>query len=124
MKRRLLTETPVCPRERLVIISYTTGLSFSKKGLGHLLQLLLLSFIYSHFIYLHYQIPLKTRQHLLLLVGFDTLIYQKYYDIPPILVGHQQTSAVRTGFGVRGPIQTDQFGPLRTPKWVGPLEMP
>jgi hypothetical protein len=30
-----------------------------------------------------------TSQHLLLLVGFDTLIYQKYYDTPPILVGHQ-----------------------------------
>jgi hypothetical protein len=30
-----------------------------------------------------------TFQHLLLLVGFDTLIYQKYYDTPPILVGHQ-----------------------------------
>ena len=28
-------------------------------------------------------------QHLLLLVGFDTLIYQKYYDTPPILVDHQ-----------------------------------
>jgi hypothetical protein len=27
-------------------------------------------------------------QHLLLLVGFDTLIYRKYYDTPPILVGH------------------------------------
>jgi hypothetical protein len=24
-----------------------------------------------------------------LLVGFDTLIYRKYYDTPPILVGHQ-----------------------------------
>jgi hypothetical protein len=30
-----------------------------------------------------------THQHLLLLVGFDTLIYRKYYDTPPILVGHQ-----------------------------------
>jgi hypothetical protein len=29
-----------------------------------------------------------TCQYLLLLVGFDTLIYQKYYDTPPILVGH------------------------------------
>jgi hypothetical protein len=29
-------------------------------------------------------------QHLLLLIGFDTLIYRKYYDTPPILVGHQQ----------------------------------
>jgi hypothetical protein len=28
-------------------------------------------------------------QHFLLLVGIDTLIYQKYYDTPPILVGHQ-----------------------------------
>jgi hypothetical protein len=28
-------------------------------------------------------------QHLLLLVEFDTLIYQKYYNTPPILVGHQ-----------------------------------
>jgi hypothetical protein len=28
-------------------------------------------------------------QHLLLLVGFDTLIYQKYYDTPPILLVHQ-----------------------------------
>ncbi|KAK1680964.1 hypothetical protein QYE76_041812 [Lolium multiflorum] len=28
-------------------------------------------------------------QHLLLLVGFDILIYRKYYDTPPILVGHQ-----------------------------------
>jgi hypothetical protein len=31
-----------------------------KKGLGHLQQLFLLSFIYLYFIYLHYQIPLKT----------------------------------------------------------------
>jgi hypothetical protein len=30
-----------------------------------------------------------TYQHLLLLVGFDTLIYRKYYDTPPVLVGHQ-----------------------------------
>ena len=28
-------------------------------------------------------------QHLLLLVGFDTLTYRKYCDTPPILVGHQ-----------------------------------
>jgi hypothetical protein len=32
-------------------------------------------------------------QHLLLLVGFDTLIYRKYYDTPPILVGHQSSPA-------------------------------
>jgi hypothetical protein len=45
-----------------------------------------------------------TRQHLLLLVGFDTLIYQKYYDTPPILVGHQKSRAlpsVDSSFGWR-----------------------
>jgi hypothetical protein len=36
MKRKLLTETPVCPRERLVIIIYTTGLSFAKERIGPL----------------------------------------------------------------------------------------
>jgi hypothetical protein len=36
----------------------------------------------------------------------------------------KRTSAVRVGFGVCGPTQTDYFRPLRTPKWVGPLEMP
>jgi hypothetical protein len=34
------------------------------------------------------------------------------------------TGAVRAGFAVRGLTQTDPFGPLQTPKWVGPLEMP
>jgi ABC-type uncharacterized transport system permease subunit len=60
MKRKLLTETPVCPREHLVIISTQPACPLLKKGLGHLLQFLLLSFIYSHFIYSYYQIPLKT----------------------------------------------------------------
>jgi hypothetical protein len=42
-----------------------------------------------------------THQHLLLLVGFDTLIYRKYYDTPPILVGHQ-AAAVEVGGEVDG----------------------
>jgi hypothetical protein len=47
--------------------------------------------IYSDFL-------IKTaHQHLLLLVGFDTLIYRKYYDTPPILVGHQGASAEHAG---------------------------
>jgi hypothetical protein len=60
MKRKLLTETPVCPREHLVIISYTTGLSFAKERIEPLAAIITASFTYSHFIYLHYQIPLKT----------------------------------------------------------------
>jgi hypothetical protein len=103
MKRKLLTETPVCPRERLVIISYTTGLSFALERIGplaaiiitvfYLLALYLLALlntpenplasIYSE------SLMKTTYQHLLLLVGFDTLIYRKYYYTPPILVGHQ-----------------------------------
>jgi hypothetical protein len=49
-----------------------------------------------------------TCQHLLLLVGFNTLICQKYYDIPPILVGYQDyflaplpgsEALLKSGFG-------------------------
>src|SRR3954470_23762420 len=98
---KALDSIPMCPRERLVLISISTGLYFAKKGLGHLLQLFAI-FIYLHFISLLYQKPLKIRllsiyrefllhttsQHLLLLAGIDTPIYRNYYDTPPILVGH------------------------------------
>ena len=81
----------MCPRELLVLISITTGVSFAKKGYGHLLHLFVV-FAYLHFISLLYQNPLKIRllsiyrefllqttsQHLLLLVGIDTPIYRKY----------------------------------------------
>jgi hypothetical protein len=103
MKRKLLTETPVCPQERLVIISYTTGLSFAKEGIGtlaaimttifYLLALYLLALPNNPenlFASIYSETLIKTTcQHLLLLVRFDTLIYRKYYDTPPILVGHQ-----------------------------------
>jgi hypothetical protein len=98
MKRTLLTETPVCPRERLVIISYITGLSFAEERIGPLaaivttvLYLLVLPNTPENLFASIYSESLikTTHQHLLLLVGFDTLIYQKYYDTPPILVGHQ-----------------------------------
>ncbi|KAK1650347.1 hypothetical protein QYE76_068152 [Lolium multiflorum] len=40
--------------------------------------------------YNHNESFIKTAcQHLLLLVGIDILTYQRYYDTPPILVGHQ-----------------------------------
>jgi hypothetical protein len=103
MKWKLLTETPVCPRERLVIISYTTGLSFAEERIGPLaaivttvfylfaLYLLVLPITPENlFASIYSESLIKTTlQHLLLLVGFDTLIYRKYYDTPPILVGHQ-----------------------------------
>jgi hypothetical protein len=92
----------VCPRERLVIISHTTGLSFAIERTGPLVAIIIIVF-YLLVLYL-FALPntpenlfasnysesmIKTAyQHLLLHVGFDTLIYRKYYDTPPILVGH------------------------------------
>jgi hypothetical protein len=103
MKRKLLTETPVSPRECLVIISYRTGLSFAEERIGPLAAIITTIF-YLFTLYL-FALPntpenpfaniysesliKTTSQHLLLLVGFDTLIYRKYYDTLPILVGHQ-----------------------------------
>jgi hypothetical protein len=103
MKRKHLTETPVCPRECLVIISYTTGLSFDLERIGPLAAIIAIIFylllLYllalpntpeNQFASIYSESLIKTTcQYLLLLVGFDTLIYQKYYDTPPILVGHQ-----------------------------------
>jgi hypothetical protein len=105
MKRKHLTETPVCPQERLVIISYTTSLSFALERIWPLAAIIIIIF-YLLVLYLlalpntpenlfasiYSESLIKTAcQHLLLLVGFDTLIYRKYYDTPPILVGHQWT---------------------------------
>jgi hypothetical protein len=103
MKRKHLTETPVYPREHLVIISYTTGLSFALERIGPLAAItvtvfyLLILYLFALpntpenlFASIYSESLIKTAcQHLLLLVGFDTLIYRKYYDRPPILVGHQ-----------------------------------
>jgi hypothetical protein len=103
MKRKLLTETPVCPRERLVFISYITGLSFVKERIGPLAAIittvfyLLALYLFAlpntpenTFASIYSETLIKTTcQHLLLLVGFDTVIYQKSYNTPPILVGHQ-----------------------------------
>jgi hypothetical protein len=108
MKQKLLTETPVCPRECLVIISYTTSLSFAQERIVPLAAIIITVFnllaLYlfalpntpkNPFASIYSESLIKTTcQHLLLLVGFDTLIYRKYYDIPPILVGHQQVLLV------------------------------
>jgi hypothetical protein len=107
MKRKLSTKTPVCPQEHLVIISYTTGLSFALERIGplvaititifYLLVLYLLALSNTSenpFASIYSESSIKTTcQHLLLLVGFDALIYRKYYDTPPILVGHHSQVA-------------------------------
>jgi hypothetical protein len=100
---KALDKTPVCPQERLVNISNTTGLSFALERIGPLAAIIIIDFyllvLYlsalsntpkSSFASIYSDSLIKTAcQHLLLLVGFDTLIYRNYYDTPPILVGHQ-----------------------------------
>jgi hypothetical protein len=91
------------PQEHLVIISNTTGLSFALERIGPLAVIIIIVF----YLLVLYLLPLSNTpenpfasiysesliktacQHLLLLVGFDTLIYRKYYDTSPILVDRQ-----------------------------------
>jgi hypothetical protein len=89
MKRKHLTETPVCPQERLIIISYTTSLSFALEKIGPLVAIIIIVFYLpvfylsalpntpeNPFASIYSESLIKTAcQHLLLLVGFDTLIY-------------------------------------------------
>ena len=93
----------MCPQERLVIISKQTGLSFVLKRIGPVAAIVTLALyllvLYSSVTskppeYLSVSIYSETFietacQHLLLLVGIDILTYRRYYDTPPILVGHQ-----------------------------------
>jgi hypothetical protein len=114
MKQKHSTETLVCPQERLVIISYTTGVSFALERIGPLPAIIIIVFyllvLYllalpntpeNPFASIYSESLIKTAcQHLLLLVGFDTLIYRKYYDTPPILVVHHLTSPFRYIFSL------------------------
>ena len=100
---KALDVIPVCPQERLVIISKQTGLSFAVERIGPLAAIIITAFYLLVFylsaisktpknlsVRIYSESFIETAcQHLLLLVGFDTLIYRKYYDTPPILVGHQ-----------------------------------
>jgi hypothetical protein len=86
---KALDEIPVCPQERLVIISNTTGLSFALERIGPLAAIITIVFyllvLYlsalsntpkNPFASIYSDSLIETAcQHLLLLVGFDTLIY-------------------------------------------------
>src|SRR5664279_2361917 len=94
-------------RNVLIIISNTTGLSFALKRIGPLDAILICCFYLLVLKFLVTTNPPKnlscsiysetllksTCQHLLLLIGFDTLTYRKDYDRSPTLVGHQATTA-------------------------------
>jgi hypothetical protein len=82
---------------------YTTGLSFAEERIGPLAAIVTTVFYLlvlpntpeNLFASIYSDSLIKTaHQHLLLLVGFDTLIYRKYYDTPPILVGHQDPGPI------------------------------
>src|SRR3954471_6796659 len=86
----------MCPQERLFIISRTTGLSFVLKRIGPLAAIIIAAlYLLAFYLFAISNTPENTfasvysetfietaRQHLMLLVGFDTLIYRKYCDTP------------------------------------------
>ena len=105
MMKTSLIEIPMCPRERFALCK-----SLSRLVLCYIKDWATLL----HLVYFYYLLPviiypitklsvtdnsvlventfLKTTCHfLLLLIGFDTLTYQKDYDRYPILVGHQDS---------------------------------
>src|SRR5664279_4391084 len=103
-----LTIFPCVLRNVLIIISNTTGLSFALKRIGPLAAILISRF---YLLVVKFLVTTKpttklacsfysetllksTCQHLMLLVGFDTLTYRKGYDRSPILVGQQGSTSV------------------------------
>jgi hypothetical protein len=99
MKRKRLTETPVCPQERLVIISNTTGLSFALERIGPLATIIITVFyllvLYlsalsntpeNPFASIYSDSLIKTAcQHVLLLIGSTLLCIESTTIHPPYL---------------------------------------
>ena len=100
-----LTIFPCVLGSAFPIIRVCSGLSFATKRIGppcctlftfvtcYLLQIIISqNYLLPIISVLAENTLLKTAYHfLLLLVGFDTLTYQKDYDRSPILVGHQDS---------------------------------
>jgi hypothetical protein len=109
-------------------MSYTTGLPFASERIGPLAAIIITVFyllaLYlfalpntpeNPFASIYSESLIKTTcQHLLLLVGFDTLIYRKYYDTPPILVGHQPYWQYHTFYGMRPVTKYNRIMPSTT----------
>ena len=97
---------PMCPQERFSLYKSLSRLVLcNKRDWATLLHFIYFSYLLlvtnypitklsvtTYFSTCREYIALKTAYHfLLLLVGFDTLTYRKYYDRSPILVGHQDS---------------------------------
>ena len=109
MMKTNLTTIPMCPWERFALYKSLSRLVLCyKKDWATLLHLVYFCYLLpvTNYLSQNYLLPLisvlaevlaentllKTAYHfLLLLVGFDTLTYQKDYDRCPILVGHQDS---------------------------------
>ena len=106
MMKTSLPVIPMCPRERFALYKSSSRLVLCyKKDWPPCYTLVTFVTWYPLRIILsrNYMLPiisvlaentfLKTDCHfLLLLIGFDTLTYRKYYDRSPILVGHQDNT--------------------------------
>src|SRR3954468_580091 len=104
MVKLTLLSLPCVLKNASAFISSVPRLILCSKGLGHLLLLNTLYFTCFYFIVAYtekspknlsfsacsYSLSKVTCQYLLLLVGFETLTYQKHYDRSPRLVGHQE----------------------------------
>ena len=98
-----LTIIPMCPRERFSLYKSLSRLVLCyKRDWATLLHIIYTCYPLQITLSQNYLLPiisvlaettlLKTAYHfLLLLVGFDTLTYQKDYDRSPILVGHRRS---------------------------------
>jgi hypothetical protein len=71
MKQKHLTETPMCPQERLVIISYTTGLSFALERIGPLAAIITIVF---YLLVLYLLVLSNTPENLLASIYGESLI--------------------------------------------------
>ena len=107
MKTSLTIIPNVSSGAPLLLLEFVQAYPLLHKGLGHHAALYLLYLLVTRY-YLSYhktiyhlqfqclqKTLLKTAYHfLLLLVGFDTLTYQKDYDRSPILVSYQPPGVV------------------------------
>ena len=105
MMKTSLTTIPMCPREHFSLYKNLSRLALCyQKDWATLLHfiyfcylLLVINYLSQNYLLalisvLAENTLLETAYHfLLLLVGFDTLIYRKDYDRSPTLVGHQDS---------------------------------
>src|ERR1041385_8111986 len=100
-----MTISPVCHQEHSILYVQMLGLSFAQKDWATCYSLVPFTLLAFTFLLLIPKTPKKlsfsscnyfftkvTYQYLLLLVGFDTLIYRKHDERSPTVEGHQASN--------------------------------